>query len=168
VSDVAVRPARPGDAAALARIDHATWTALSSPAPRPPEPPPFFGPRTAVGDVLVAEVAGGRVAGYVKLGHLPPLAANRHVAQISGLAVDPELQGRGVGRALLAAAADEARSRGARKLTLRVLGENAPARALYRAFGFAEEGVLREEFLLGGRYVDDVLMALSLVPAKSG
>jgi RimJ/RimL family protein N-acetyltransferase len=40
-----------------------------------------------------------------------------------------------------------------------VLGPNAAARALYESCGFTVEGVLREEFLLDGQYVDDVLMA---------
>jgi RimJ/RimL family protein N-acetyltransferase len=43
-----------------------------------------------------------------------------------------------------------------------VLGTNPAARALYEAYGFVVEGVQREEFLLDGRYVDDVLMALQL------
>lgn len=162
---ISIRPAREADAAVLGAIDHATWTALSSPSPRPAEARPFFGEHTAVGDVLVAELeegGGPRVAGYVKLGHPTPLASNRHVAMIWGLAVDPQLQGRGIGRALLDGAASEARARGARKLALRVLSHNTGARALYRACGFVEEGVLREEFLLDGAYVDDVIMALSL------
>ena len=49
-----------------------------------------------------------------------------------------------------------------RPLTLRVLGRNERARALYSALGFVVEGILREEFLLDGQYVDDVLMALPL------
>jgi len=159
----AVRPARLEDAPALGAIDHATWTWLSSPSPRPAEPRPFFDERTRPEDVVVAELTpGGRVAGYVKLGHPTPLESNRHVLMVNGLAVDPELQGRGLGRVLLDGAVAEARARGARKLALRVLSENAPARALYRRFGFVEEGVLREEFLLDGRYVDDVFMALFL------
>ena len=59
-------------------------------------------------------------------------------------------------------AGGRARSRGARKLSLRVLGGNVAARRLYEACGFTVEGVLREEFFLGGRYVDDVLMACLL------
>jgi RimJ/RimL family protein N-acetyltransferase len=39
-----------------------------------------------------------------------------------------------------------------------VLGGNAPARRLYERCGFRVEGVLPEEFLIGGAYVDDVLM----------
>jgi len=53
----------------------------------------------------------------------------------------------------------EARRRGARKVSLRVLGSNAVARRLYARCGFVEEGVLRDEFVLDGRFVDDVFMA---------
>ena len=53
----------------------------------------------------------------------------------------------------------EAARRGARKVTLRVLGTNAVARRLYARCGFVEEGVLRDEFVLDGRFVDDVFMA---------
>ncbi|MYV52865.1 GNAT family protein, partial [Streptomyces sp. SID3212] len=60
-------------------------------------------------------------------------------------------------------AALHARNQGARRLTLRVLGHNTPARRLYEAEGFAVEGVLPGEFLLDGEYVDDVLMGRSLL-----
>ena len=115
------------------------------------------------GDVLVAEY--DRVVGYVRLRHPGPLRANRHVLQINGVAVDPAYRRRGIARALLDAAIDEARSRGARRLTLRVFAPNAAARALYDAAGFEVEGVLRGEFFLDGGYVDDVLMALDLTSA---
>jgi RimJ/RimL family protein N-acetyltransferase len=47
-----------------------------------------------------------------------------------------------------------------------VLGPNTTARALYEGAGFVVEGVLREEFHLDGRYVDDVLMARDLTPSE--
>src|SRR5262249_2144890 len=79
---------------------------------------------------------------------------------------------RGVASALLAAAEQHARARGARKLSLRVLGTNAPAMQLYEGVGFRKEGVLRDEFRIGGRYVDDVIMAKHLVspagPRRTG
>lgn len=59
---------------------------------------------------------------------------------------------------LLRAVMDGARRQGARRITLRVLGHNAPARKLYESEGFQVEGVLPEEFLLDGQYVDDVFM----------
>jgi len=157
-----VRPAQPADEAALMELDLDTWTWLTSPAPRPePGTRTFFDENTAPENVLVA-VDGGEVAGYVKLGRATPLAASDHVAMVNGLAVSPAFQRRGVGRALMDAAAEEARRRGARWLKLRVLGPNEPARRLYASAGFVVEGVLREEFFLDGRYVDDVLMALDL------
>lgn len=151
-----IRPARPDDAPALRALDRAVWSWDHSPAPCPAPDAPF-----GIDGVLVADEAG-EVAGYVALRHPTRLESNRHVLAVHGLAVAPAFQGRGLARALLRAAADEARARGARRLTLRVLGTNAGARALYEACGFVVEGVQRDEFLLDGRYVDDVLMALSL------
>lgn len=43
-----------------------------------------------------------------------------------------------------------------------MLGHNAPARKLYESEGFVVEGILPEEFLLEGAYVDDVLMGRTL------
>ncbi len=40
-----------------------------------------------------------------------------------------------------------------------MLATNTAAQRLYAACGFETEGVLREEFLLDGQYVDDWLMA---------
>lgn len=165
VPGIAVRLARLGDGPALARIDLATWTPAVSPAPAPVDVDEhrFFTDRTVPGDVLVAEL-DGEVAGWVEVRSPTPLLSHAHVLQIAGLAVDPARQGAGAGRRLVEAAVQECRRRGARKVTLRVLGSNAAARRLYERCGFTVEGVLREEFLLQGRYVDDVLMARRLPP----
>ena len=136
---------------------------MTSPTPRP-DPAAgwtFFDEKTERRDVLVALV-DGRLAGYVRLGRATRLAATDHVLTVNGIAVSPGEQRRGVGRALIDAAAMEAQARGARRLTLRVLGPNERARRLYESAGFVVEGILREEFFLGGEYVDDVLMALDL------
>jgi ribosomal protein S18 acetylase RimI-like enzyme len=159
---VTVRTATRADDAVLAELDRLTWSPAVSPGPEPPRGRPFFSGGQRVEDVLVAEDDGGRIVGYVALHRPTPLASNRHVLHVTGLAVHPAAQRRGVARTLVDAAAHEARSRGARRLTLRVLAPNTAARALYAGCGFAEEGVLRGEFLLDGAYVDDVLMALDL------
>ncbi|MBL1288332.1 GNAT family N-acetyltransferase [Streptomyces sp. For3] len=162
-----VRPAVPGDGPALGELDRATWSTLHAVQPRP-QPPyePFFDDRHRPEDILVAEAAAGgvevRIAGYLRLARPTPLACNAHVRQIQGLAVAGWARRHGVARALLRAAYAEARRQGAGRLTLRVLGHNSAARALYEAEGFAVEGVLPGEFFLGGRYVDDVLMGRSL------
>jgi ribosomal protein S18 acetylase RimI-like enzyme len=143
------------------RIDRATWTTATSPSPSPADGAPFFGARTAPGDVLVAEVEGA-VAGYISIRPATELQASSHVQHVTGLAVDPALQGRGVGRSLVEAAVAEAGRRGARRLTLRVLGPNTAARRLYESCGFVVEGVLRGEFHLDGEDIDDILMARTL------
>jgi ribosomal protein S18 acetylase RimI-like enzyme len=158
-----IRRSTLADGPALARVDLATWTSLSSPSDPPADPRGyvFFDDRTRPEEVLVAEVDGA-VAGFVKIRHETSLPSHAHVLQLQGLGVDPAYQGRGVGQALLEAAAAEARARGARKLSLRVLGRNTTARRLYERCGFRVEGVLAGEFYLDGEYVDDLLMARRL------
>ncbi|MEU7030300.1 GNAT family N-acetyltransferase [Streptomyces sp. NPDC046275] len=157
-----VRTAVAADEPALAALDRATWSPLHAVQPRPGPEDPFFDERHLPGDYLVAE-RDGTLLGYVRVVAPIPLACHAHVRQIQGLAVAEAARGRGVARALLRAAADRARAEGARRLTLRVLGHNAPARALYESEGFTVEGVLPGEFLLAGAFVDDVLMGRSLL-----
>jgi ribosomal protein S18 acetylase RimI-like enzyme len=158
---VEIRLADPRDEAALASLDRGTWTTASSPAPPPGPEWTFFGGQTRPEDVLVA-VVDGEVGGYVRLGRATDLDASDHVCTINGIAVAIQHRQSGLGRKLVHAAVDEARARGARRLTLRVLAPNDAARHLYESAGFVVEGVQRYEFFLDGRYVDDVLMALDL------
>jgi len=140
-----IRQACRADEAFLLPIHLATWTADVSPGSTPDPSQAFLDEDTALPDVLVAE-DDGTVIGYVRLNQPGPLPSHAH-------------QGKGVGRQLLTAAMEQAQRRGARKLSLRVLAPNAPARRLYEDFGFVVEGVSTKEFLLNGRYVDDVFMA---------
>lgn len=159
---VTTRIARAEDASALGEIDHLTWTTLTSPAPKPDLPRPFFQDgRRDPADVLVAEL-DRTVVGCAALGDPSGMPAHAHVREIVGVAVHPAATGCGAGRAVVEAAVAEAGRRGARKVTLRVLGHNGRARRLYARCGFVEEGVQRAEFLLDGRWVDDVLMARHL------
>jgi ribosomal protein S18 acetylase RimI-like enzyme len=154
-----IRPAADADFPAVDRLIRTT-SPEASPLPEDDYPQNFLA-STQPTDLLVA-VDGEQVLGFVKLGPATPLATNAHVLMVSGLAVDPAYQGNGLGRRLALAAIEEAKARGARRLRLHVLGMNGRARALYSSLGFVVEGVLREEFLLGEDYVDDVLMALPL------
>ncbi|MET8216752.1 GNAT family N-acetyltransferase [Streptomyces hirsutus] len=157
--NLSIRAARSSDERELVLLDRDTWSHLHAVGP-PHEP--FFRGRFGPQAHLVAEHEG-RVVGYIRLGCPTELASHAHVQQILGLAVSEEVRGRGIGRALVRAAVQEARDRGARRITLRVLGHNTTARVLYESEGFVVEGVQPEEFLLGGRYVDDVLMGRSLL-----
>lgn len=162
MSQLSIRLALPDDEEELARLDRAEWSPLHEVLPEQ-QPPyrPFFDERHLPGDCLVAE-ADRRILGYIRLGFPNGLAANAHVRQIQGFVVSDQARGRGVGRALIRAITEETRRRGVRRLTLRVLGHNTPARRLYESEGFAVEGVLPEEWLLAGEYVDDVIMGRRL------
>lgn len=165
-SQIDIRPAGPADESVLAEIERRTWSTLHSVLPRPCPPyPAFFDAAHPPQQFLIAELSGAGVAGYIRMTPPTPLASNAHVRQIQGLAVDEWARGKGVARALLKAACARARAQGAERLTLRVLGHNAPARKLYTSLGFEVEGVLPREFVLDGRYVDDVLMGRWLEPA---
>ncbi|MBD0691909.1 GNAT family N-acetyltransferase [Streptomyces sp. CBMA123] len=159
--DPTIRPARPEDDRGLAELNRSSWSTLSDVASEPPTADGVFDERHTPEQYLLAEL-DGRIVGYVRQVPATPLAVNRHVRQIQGLAVDDTVRGRGIGRRLVEATCAAARADGARKMTLRVLGWNAPARRLYESCGFVVEGVLVEEFLIDGRFVDDVWMARQL------
>ncbi|MEV4555845.1 GNAT family N-acetyltransferase [Kitasatospora sp. NPDC049285] len=160
-NEVTIRPAVLPDEQAIRDIDQVIWSPISEVSEKPAADAPVFDRRHTPAQYLLAEW-GGRVVGYVRQVPPTPLESNAHVRQIQGLGVLPEARGRGVGDALLAAAGEAARAAGARRLTLRVLAHNAPARRLYERNGFQVYGVLPEEFLLDGAYVDDVWMGRAL------
>lgn len=62
--------------------------------------------------------------------------AARPLVNIHDIVVSPGHRGKGIGRALMLAVEAEARARGACKVTLEVLGGNAPAKALYASLGY--------------------------------
>jgi GNAT superfamily N-acetyltransferase len=85
--------------------------------------------------VLLAALDGALVGVAVCFFSISTFKA-RPLLNIHDLAVLPGHRGRGIGRALLAAAEEHARRRGCCKLTLEVQDDNVPARTLYGRFGF--------------------------------
>ena len=159
-----MRPARITDQAALTEVDALAWSADSGfPSTLAPGARDgiFFTTDSPPEAHLVAEVDGS-VVGYIRLKPPTRLPENAHVIQVQGIAVHPDARGRGAAGCLLDAAAKQLRGRGIRKLTLRVLSTNKTAIRLYERHGFAREGTQLEEFLINGRYVDDILMAKHL------
>lgn len=155
-----MRPAVEADLPALAEVDAAAWTEVTTPIALTAFERALLRQR-GLEETLVAEL-GGRVVGFVFLGRKGPHPGDRHVCRLRELAVAPGAARRGVGRALLEHAVARARAGGFRKLTLSVLATNEAALRLYERAGFAVEGRLAGEFFLGGRYVDDLLLALPL------
>ena len=157
---ILIRAATEADERPLAELDHLTWSPEVSPAPLWDRDEQFFA-ESAPQDVVVATRINVPV-GFVKLRHASDLQSNGHVLEIAGMAVAPSLWRQGIGYRLVTAAAHVAKNRGARRLTLHVLGTNTAALRLYSVCGFCVEGTLAREFLLEGKNVDDVLMALPL------
>jgi RimJ/RimL family protein N-acetyltransferase len=87
----------------------------------------------------------------------------RHRAGIFGMYVVPEARGRGLGRALLQALVDHARTlEGLHRLELGVTTTNTAARGLYVAFGFVPYGVQPDSHRAGGQSWDTELMTMAL------
>jgi RimJ/RimL family protein N-acetyltransferase len=80
-----------------------------------------------------------------------------------GMLVDRDWRGRGVGSALVQAAVDWSRAEGLHKLCLEVFPHNEAGIALYRKFGFVEEGRRAKHYRrASGELWDSILMGLSL------
>ena len=90
------------------------------------------------GVILLVAAVGGAVAGTVQV--RPAESANgRHRGEVCKLLVGPGFRRRGIARALLDAAEEEARAEGKTLLTLDTR-EGDPSNALYRGAGYVEAG----------------------------
>jgi ribosomal protein S18 acetylase RimI-like enzyme len=101
--------------------------------------------RTGDGVYLIA-ADGDAIVGYLGAlaGHY---RSTRGVLSIPHIGVRQAHRRHGIARRLLSALEASARERGAHRIDLSVDDDNAPARALYRACGFVEEGHVREAVL---------------------
>jgi len=80
---------------------------------------------------------GDRVLGYAGV------MVTDGEADVQTVAVAPTAQGRGLGTTLLTALLDRAAEQGARRVTLEVRADNAPAIALYQRHGFTRVAIRR-------------------------
>ncbi len=113
-------------------------------------------------EVNLLAMSQGRVIGHLSATREQG-ASTRHLAFI-GMAVAKEWRGRGVGSALMAEAIRWGRGVRIEKLALTVYPHNAAARALYRKFGFEEEGRLTGHSKKRVGYLDEIVMGLWLIP----
>lgn len=96
--------------------------------------------------------------------YVPHRLKQRHKGLINGVYVAPDYRKAGVARALIEALVHEARAVSLRILQLSVTMGNEPARRLYAGLGFETYGIEYQGLLVGDRYLDEELMALSLDP----
>jgi aminoglycoside 6'-N-acetyltransferase I len=142
---IKVRSATASDAAAWLGLRHALWPEGSAAEHREEIDRFFRGEAQDPLAVLLAEDVTGRPVGLAELS-IRPQAEGCHtdrVAYLEGWFVVPDARGRGVGRALVAAAEAWGRSHGCRELASDTQTDNALGAAAHRALGFSEVGRVR-------------------------
>jgi len=75
-----------------------------------------------------------------------------------GMGLLPEFRGQGIGSMLLKAVLEHAKIFGLEKVELSVYTTNEAAIALYKKFGFEQEGLIKKYRKLDGRYFDCLVM----------
>jgi L-phenylalanine/L-methionine N-acetyltransferase len=163
---VQIRPARPEDAASYLEM----WKAVVAERRYVRTEAVPWGVRqyrrqfrdAVTGDhARLVALAWGRVIGTISIERMAH-PVSRHVATL-GMAVESSWRSRGVGSALMAAALRWARKAGVEKISLEVYPTNEPAVALYRKFGFVEEGRLERQSKKSYGYEDELIMSRWLV-----
>lgn len=158
---VTVRPATGGDfdawfALFTAVAAEGLWLGAETPLDRAARRERFEGGVAAPDALSLLAVAGGRVVGDLSV------QLRRGVAEL-GMLVAAAWRGRGVGSTLLEAGLAWAADVEAHKVFLEVWPHNAAAIALYRKYGFVEEGRLRRHYRRkNGELWDSVQMGLVL------
>lgn len=148
MSGVAFRAMTPADLEAVADLTHRAdpfgWTLRN------------FSDAHASGNTLTVLTVDGVTSG---------IAAVMHVldeSELLEIAVQPAMQGRGYGKALLAQAIALARRNGAVRMFLEVRESNARARKMYTSFGFEETGRRRNYYPTENGREDAILMTAQL------
>jgi ribosomal protein S18 acetylase RimI-like enzyme len=110
-------------------------------------------------DTLLACDASGAIAAFAQLrvNHPPPGIVVRAPVELKRFYVDKPWHGQGLARALMNAAEEAARARGAREFWLGVWERNPRAQAFYQKCGFRKVG--KQTFVVGtDPQTDDVML----------
>ncbi|MCF7493466.1 MULTISPECIES: GNAT family N-acetyltransferase [Vibrio] len=106
---------------------------------------------------LVAELSE-KVVGHITL-FMTTKVRDRHCAGL-GIAIHPEAQGKGIGKALMQEVVNQADNwLNLVRLELEVHADNHSAIALYERVGFQLEGTKRLSTFKAGKYIDMLLMS---------
>ena len=174
---IEIRPATAADAPALSRLGAATFRETFEGENSPEDMARYladsFSPERQAaeiadprGTVLLAEHHDGRptLVGYAHLiaGPAPEAVRGAAPLELKRIYVARAWHGRGVAQALMSAAVDTARARGAQTLWLGVWERNPRAVAFYAKYGFERVG--EHAFVLGADRQTDWLFARPIGP----
>ena len=155
-SHFVIRAVRPDDIAAIADLRRQPQVMRYTPAMPSDRPVDYFARWGKDDHVLVAEL-DGRVVGY---GNISVRDGKRRHSAWLGIAVHDEFAGRGAGQLLMKALLELADQWiGLIRVDLEANADNERAIAMYRRFGFVEEGRQKKAYFTDGAYVDNVIMA---------
>ena len=137
MSELVFRALTPADLEVVADLTHRAdpfgWTLRN------------FSDAHASGNTLTVLSVDGRTAGIDE-------------SELLEIAVEPAMQGRGYGKALLKEVMSLARRNGAARMFLEVRESNARARKMYTSFGFEETGRRKNYYPTGNGREDAILM----------
>jgi ribosomal protein S18 acetylase RimI-like enzyme len=139
MTDPMVRPATADDAADIGRLLHDFNTEYDDPTPGPEKLAHRIGALLGGGDtaVLLGDCGRAGPEGLAVLRFRPALWSEGLECYLAELYVVPAMRGRGLGRALMNAAIDFARERGADYMDLGTAETDVAARSLYESLGFS-------------------------------
>ncbi len=133
MSDASIRPAVPGDAAAIQRVIRAAYAPWVEKLPDLPDVAGGLGDAIAGGGVSVA-TDGQSILGVVMIGW------DAKILHLQNLAVAPSSGGQGIGSALIRHAEKQARKGGATRMRLATHAEMTGNVALYERLGWSVTG----------------------------
>ena len=156
-----IRPARPADAPALAAllnhwIEHTAVT--FNPVPKTEEDILLMlAAKSAAGHAFLVADEAGQVVGQASYGQFRGGPGYATCMEHS-ISLAPEARGGGIGRALMQALEDHARSFGAHQMIAGVSGENPEGRAFHERLGYRLIATVPEAGFKFGRFMDLWLM----------
>jgi ribosomal protein S18 acetylase RimI-like enzyme len=141
--EIQIRRAVGGDAGDIARLLHDFNVEYSEPTPSFEELTETIG-RLLEEDEITVLLAGEGPDGLALLRFRPALWSSGLEAYLQELYVVPPLRGQGIGRALLTAAIELSRERGADGIDLNTGETDTAARGLYESMGFTNREGARD------------------------
>lgn len=156
MENLLIRQTKESDLQELVELNNLIWDSSNTPEEIYWESVMDYSKYFPSGSQFVA-IINGKVAGYIGYKNPIKLKSNRHVLEID-IGVHPNFKRKGVGSQLLDYIFNWGKINGFLKVSIRVLSTNPSALLFYISNGFIEQGRLKDEFLLDGQFVDDILM----------
>lgn len=157
MSSLLIRPIQETDYPQLLAIENSVWNTTNTPSHVYYASIADYQHYYPVGTQFVA-LSDQVILGILQYHNATTLTASKKTLSM-GIAIAPNAQHQGVGSALIKHIKSYAKQHNYHKITLRALGTNPHALAFYKKNQFVIEGILKDEFFIDGRFVDDYLLS---------